>query len=53
MNNKGVVDEYRRPKLCYETVKRIFREDRESEFSAKTEKSPGSDRKKIAARRAL
>ena len=29
MNNKGVVDEYRRPKLCYETVKRIFREDRE------------------------
>ena len=29
MNNKGVVDEYRRPKLCYETVKRIFREDKE------------------------
>lgn len=29
MNNKGVVDEYRRPKLCYETVKPIFREDKE------------------------
>ena len=29
MNNKGVVDEYRRPKPCYETVKRIFREDKE------------------------
>lgn len=29
MNNKGVDDEYRRPKLCYETVKRIFREDKE------------------------
>ena len=29
MNNKGVVDEYRRPKLCYETVKRIFREEKE------------------------
>ena len=29
MNNKLVVDEYRRPKLCYETVKRIFREERE------------------------
>lgn len=29
MNNKGVVDEYRRPKLCYETVKRIFLEDKE------------------------
>lgn len=29
MNNKGVIDEYRRPKLCYETVKRIFREDKE------------------------
>lgn len=26
MNNKGVVDEYRRPKLAYEVVKRIFRE---------------------------
>lgn len=26
MNNKGIVDEYRRPKLAYETVKRIFRE---------------------------
>lgn len=25
MNNKGVVDEYRRPKLAYETVKRLFR----------------------------
>lgn len=24
MNNKGVVDEYRRPKLCYEVVKRLF-----------------------------
>ena len=24
MNNKGMVDEYRRPKLVYETVKRIF-----------------------------
>lgn len=24
MNNKGVVDEYRRPKLCYETVKELF-----------------------------
>ena len=29
MNNKGVVDEYRRPKLCYETVKRIFEHDRQ------------------------
>ena len=29
MNNKGVVDEYRRPKLCYETVKRIFLEEKE------------------------
>ena len=27
MNNKGVVDEYRRPKLCYETVKQIFLAD--------------------------
>ena len=27
MNNKGIVDEYRRPKLAYETVKRIFEED--------------------------
>ncbi|MBR6360142.1 MAG: hypothetical protein IKS11_10910 [Lachnospiraceae bacterium] len=26
MNNKGVVDEYRRPKLSFETVKRIFKE---------------------------
>ena len=24
MNNKGIVDEYRRPKLCYEVVKRRF-----------------------------
>lgn len=24
MNNKGIVDEYRRPKLSYETVKRLF-----------------------------
>lgn len=24
MNNKGVVDEYRRPKLCYDVVKKIF-----------------------------
>ncbi|MFZ4197940.1 hypothetical protein ACOZB4_28405 [Paenibacillus sp. NPDC058898] len=23
-NNKGIVDEYRRPKLAYETVRRIF-----------------------------
>lgn len=26
MNNKGIVDEYRRPKLAYEAVKKIFRE---------------------------
>ena len=26
MNNKGVVDEYRRPKLCYDVVKRLFKE---------------------------
>lgn len=26
MNNKGVVDEYRRPKLAYQTVKQLFRE---------------------------
>ncbi len=26
-NNKGVVDEYRRPKLSYQTVKRLFRDD--------------------------
>jgi len=26
MNNKGIVDEYRRPKLAYETVKKIFRD---------------------------
>lgn len=25
MNNKGIVDEYRRPKLAYEAVKRVFR----------------------------
>lgn len=25
MNNKGVVDEYRRPKLSFETVKRLYR----------------------------
>lgn len=24
MNNKGIVDEYRRPKLSYEVVKRLF-----------------------------
>ena len=24
MNNKGIVDEYRRPKLAYEKVKEIF-----------------------------
>ncbi len=24
MNNKGIVDEYRRPKLAYEVVKRIY-----------------------------
>ena len=24
MNNKGIVDEYRRPKLCYEIVKKLF-----------------------------
>ena len=29
MNNKGVTDEYRRPKLCYETVRRLFAADRE------------------------
>jgi len=28
-NNKGVVDEYRRPKLAYETVKKLFRELRQ------------------------
>lgn len=27
MNNKGIVDEYRRPKLCYEVVKKIFGND--------------------------
>ena len=26
-NNKGVVDEYRRPKLSYDTVKRIFKDN--------------------------
>ncbi len=25
-NNKGVVDEYRRPKLAYDTVRRMYRE---------------------------
>lgn len=25
MNNKGIFDEYRRPKLCYETVKKLYR----------------------------
>lgn len=25
MNNKGIVDEYRRPKLCYEMVKQLYR----------------------------
>lgn len=29
MNNKGTVDEYRRPKMCYETVKRRMEEARE------------------------
>lgn len=24
MNNKGIVDEYRRPKLCYDIVKKLF-----------------------------
>lgn len=28
MNNKGTVDEYRRPKLCYDTVKRRFTDAR-------------------------
>ena len=27
-NNKGVVDEYRRPKMAYEVVKRYYREAR-------------------------
>ena len=35
MNNKGVVDEYRRPKLCYETVKRIFERDRQTHQTAR------------------
>ena len=35
MNNKGVVDEYRRPKLCYETVKRIFERDRQTHETAR------------------
>ncbi len=26
MNNKGILDEYRRPKLCYEVVKELFEE---------------------------
>ena len=25
-NNKGVVDEYRRPKLAYDLVRRLYRE---------------------------
>ncbi len=24
MNNKGIVDEYRRPKLCYDVVKELY-----------------------------
>lgn len=32
---KGVVDEYRRPKLCYETVKRIFECDRQTHETAR------------------
>ena len=35
MNNKDVVDEYRRPKLCYETVKRIFERDRQIHETAR------------------
>ena len=27
MNNKGVVDEYRRPKLCYDVVKELYRSE--------------------------
>ncbi|MGP3778612.1 glycoside hydrolase family 2 protein [Halanaerobium saccharolyticum] len=27
-NNKGIVDEYRRPKLAYQTVKRIFKDEK-------------------------
>lgn len=27
MNNKGIVDEYRRRKLAYDVVKRIFNEN--------------------------
>jgi len=27
MNNKGIVDEYRRPKLAYAAVKAMFEED--------------------------
>ena len=26
LNNKGIVDEYRRPKLAYQTVRKLFRE---------------------------
>ncbi|MDE6674219.1 MAG: hypothetical protein K2K19_05315 [Acetatifactor sp.] len=26
MNNKGILDEYRRPKLCYEVVRKLFTE---------------------------
>jgi beta-glucuronidase len=25
-NNKGIVDEYRRPKIAYQIVKQLFRE---------------------------
>lgn len=39
-NNKGVVDEYRRPKLAYETVRRHFRQLRE--------KRPGTGRGPIS-----
>ncbi len=27
MNNKGVFDEYRRPKLCHATVRQLFAQD--------------------------
>ena len=30
MNNKGIVDEYRRRKLSYDVVRRIFLEDAET-----------------------
>jgi len=38
MNNKGVVDEFRRPKLAYETVKRIY-------GGVRAERSPGRSRR--------